>query len=96
MQFSAECNSQHFEMGDLIPERSAPVQFSISVPADLPLIAEIVKDGNIEKLELKNGAAEYRLPNDGKRHWVRLNVRDKNGKLLALTNPIYLNFERAE
>jgi hypothetical protein len=96
VEFSAECNSQRFNMGDVITERAAPVQFSISVPADRPLTAEIVKDGKVEKLELKNGTTDYRFANDGQRHWLRLNLRDANGKLVALTNPIYINFGRAE
>jgi hypothetical protein len=28
---------------------------------------------------------------DGARHWVRVNVRDAQGKLLLVGNPIYLN-----
>lgn len=96
IEFSAECNSQHFEMGDVINERSAPVQFSISVRGNAPLSAEVVRDGRVEKIELKNGAADYRFINDGQRHWLRLNVRDKDGKLIALTNPIYINFGRAQ
>jgi hypothetical protein len=96
VEFSAECNSRHFEMGDVITERAAPVQFSIAVRAGMPVSAELVKDGQVEKLELKNGVGGYHLVNDGQRHWLRINVRDKNGKLIALTNPIYLNFGRAE
>jgi hypothetical protein len=96
IEFSAECNSRHFEMGDVINERSAPVQFSISVRGNAPLSAEVVRDGRVEKVELKNGAADYRFINDGQRHWLRLNVRDKDGKLVALTNPIYINFGRAQ
>jgi hypothetical protein len=96
IEFSAECNSRHFDMGDVILERSAAVQFSISVSSKMPVTAEIVRDGKVEKLELKNGTADYPLVNDGQRHWIRVNVRDKDGKLIALTNPIYLNFGRAE
>ena len=29
---------------------------------------------------------------DGKRHWIRAEVRDSNGNLLLLGNPIYVNF----
>ena len=96
IEFSAECNSQHFQMGDVINNSSAPVQFSVAVRTPVPVSAEIIKDGKAEKLQLNKGAADYHLVNDGQRHWIRLNLRDKDGKLVALSNPIYLNFGRAE
>jgi hypothetical protein len=30
-------------------------------------------------------------PSDGKRHWLRANVRGADGTLLIVGNPIYLN-----
>src|SRR5262249_3641250 len=96
LEFSADCNSQHFQMGDVINQSSAPVQFSLAVRPTVAISAEIVKDGKVEKLHLNNGTADYHLVNDGQRHWIRVNLRDKDGKLIALSNPIYLNFGRAE
>jgi hypothetical protein len=29
---------------------------------------------------------------DGGRHWMRVNVRDAEGRLLVLGNPVYVNF----
>jgi len=36
---------------------------------------------------------EFSWPSDGKRHWLRVDVRDAAGKLILLGNPIYLNPE---
>jgi hypothetical protein len=33
---------------------------------------------------------EFTLPADGRRHWVRAEVRSVDGKLLLLSNPVYL------
>jgi hypothetical protein len=37
----------------------------------------------------------FDLPGDGARHWVRLNVRDREGRLTLVGNPIYVNRQRA-
>lgn len=50
-----------------------------------PDLAPIPIAGMNEKLSAK-------WTSDGKRHWVRAEVRDKQGTLLVLGNPIYINF----
>jgi len=35
--------------------------------------------------------ADFGLPSDGARHWVRVEVRSAEGRLLLIGNPIYLN-----
>jgi len=30
---------------------------------------------------------------DGRRHWLRINVRGANGKLWLVGNPIFINFD---
>ena len=39
-----------------------------------------------------NAATVFFLPSDGGRHWVRVEVRSPEGRLLLIANPIYLNF----
>jgi hypothetical protein len=34
----------------------------------------------------------FALVLDGKRHWIRADVRDAKGRLLLIGNPIYVNF----
>jgi hypothetical protein len=31
---------------------------------------------------------------DGKRHWLRVNIRSQDGAMLIVGNPIYLNFAK--
>ena len=47
---------------------------------------EIVQDG-----EAREGAVKFDLVGDGAAHWVRVNVRDSDGRLLMIGNPIYLS-----
>jgi hypothetical protein len=41
-----------------------------------------------------NAQAGFSLASDGARHWVRVEVRSPQGRLLVICNPIYLNFDR--
>lgn len=38
----------------------------------------------------------FRWRSDGARHWLRVDVRDADGKLALVGNPIYVNFSRAD
>lgn len=38
------------------------------------------------------GGTQFEYVSDGARHWVRVEVRDKENHLLLIGNPIYLNF----
>jgi hypothetical protein len=40
-----------------------------------------------------DASADFSLVSDGARHWVRMEVRSPDGKLLMIGNPIYLNFD---
>ena len=59
--------------------------------------AEIIVDGRPfqPKQELAiHGATQtlsFDWPSDGRRHWLRANVRGADGSLLIVGNPIYLN-----
>jgi predicted metal-dependent phosphoesterase TrpH len=50
-----------------------------------PDIAAIPVSGSDETLSAN-------WSSDGKRHWIRAEVRDQQGKLLVLGNPVYINF----
>jgi hypothetical protein len=58
--------------------------------------AEVVRDGEVRPLgdavTKANEARDFEEVSDGKRHWVRVNVRGSDGGLLVLGNPVYLNF----
>ncbi len=64
---------------------------------------EVIADGQIlaEAAEVAPGARDAVLDfpwtSDGARHWLRLNARDAEGRLVLIGNPIYVNFaERGE
>ena len=59
---------------------------------------EVIQDGRILQpeadLAIKQAAQTLRFAwrSDGGRHWLRVNVRGADGKLLLVGNPIYLNW----
>jgi hypothetical protein len=59
---------------------------------------EMVRDGVVTKFGGKDRiSSQHEIQqaedvSDGKRHWLRVNVRAQNGQLLILGNPIYVNF----
>jgi hypothetical protein len=67
----------------------------ISLPDALP---ELIVDGDVKSWpgnsSTLDGASDYTFDckSDGLRHWIRVNVRSADGKLLLLGNPIYPNF----
>jgi hypothetical protein len=97
IEFTATAGTQRAMMGDAMK-----VPLGTNVHFVLMLLnldgarAEVVRDGVAKPLgEAAKSARETREfdePSDGKRHWVRVNVRGDNGQLLVLGNPIYLNF----
>jgi hypothetical protein len=50
--------------------------------------AELLRDARVEGDET---ARSFNWTSDGKRHWIRIEVRDASGHLMLLGNPIYLN-----
>ncbi|MDQ2990661.1 MAG: PHP domain-containing protein, partial [Pseudomonadota bacterium] len=50
--------------------------------------AALVKDGRVGSDDARR---DFAWTSDGKRHWLRVDVRSADGKLLLLGNPIYLN-----
>lgn len=58
----------------------------------------IVADGTVSQLvtdaaiTTADESRRFQITGDGQRHWYRVNFRAGDGALLALTNPIYVNF----
>ena len=57
-------------------------------------LLSLMSFGQAPEFGSKNGIAKFTVTGDGQRHWYRVNVRSADGKLLAITNPIYVNFAR--
>ena len=66
-----------------------------------PTVVKRTSDGRIIQpeadLSIKQTAQTLRFDwrSDGERHWLRINVRGADGKLLIVGNPIYLNWPAA-
>jgi hypothetical protein len=95
LQMTATLGRQHAMMGDEIKApRGQTVIFTIETgPPGLP---KLIEDGKPLDTVLQPGSHDekrtVRLISDGKRHWVRAEVRDDKNRLLLIGNPIYLNF----
>ncbi|KRG63225.1 hypothetical protein ABB26_13210 [Stenotrophomonas humi] len=64
-----------------------------------PVQLEFIVDGKRQRAALApnaNGSqqASLRWRSDGKRHWLRVDVRAADGSLLMLGNPVYVNWSR--
>ncbi len=74
----------------------ALVIFRVTAEGGPEARAHVVQSGGGgEVLALAEGAGEqtFTRVSDGTRGWIRIDLRDLNGTLLALGNPIYLNWD---
>ncbi|AIF46986.1 CehA/McbA family metallohydrolase [Dyella japonica] len=96
--FAATAGDRTVEMGDTLPApRNSTVRVAIHVKGMAGAHGEIIVDGHLvkPKADLAIRDAEQSLsfdwPSDGRRHWLRANVRAADGTLLIVGNPVYLN-----
>jgi len=99
IELTASAGGKTAMMGDTIsPAAGADVHFVLSMRGLEGAHAEVVRDGELTTLldsstvKSASESREFEYRADGKRHWVRLNVRGADGTLLILGNPVYLNF----
>jgi hypothetical protein len=98
LELEADSGGAHAMMGDaLAAPAGAVARFKVRVAhADGAVIA-LVLDGAAAGLlaERKVDGADvtrgFDWISDGKRHWLRAEVCDADGRLLLLGNPVYLN-----
>jgi hypothetical protein len=89
LEMSASAGNATVSMGgELTLPKGREAAFTVRVRGVDGARIEWVRDG-----ELLHGgdSASYIERSDGARHWIRVNVRDAQGKLLLVGNPIYLN-----
>ena len=86
-------------MGDsLASPTGQQVRFTIRMLGLENAHLEIIRDGNLTTLvdaspiKTTEETRTFDYVSDGKRHWLRVNIRSAEGALLILGNPIYLNF----
>jgi len=87
--------------GELTLEKGQSATFEVRVRNVSRGNIEVVQDGAAMTSIAGLGIASddhrwaFDLAGDGARHWVRINVRDAEGRLALVGNPIYVNRQRA-
>ncbi len=101
LEFTARGGDASAQMGDAMPApEGSAIEFGVRVVDAIGARVEVVQDGRVvprdEDLAIHQADQTLRFawPSDGKAHWVRVNVRGADGKLLLIGNPIYLTFSR--
>jgi hypothetical protein len=86
-------------MGDAIASPAdQKVKFTIKMTELEGAHPEVIQDGEATTLidaaavQGKEEVRSFDYTSDGKRHWLRINIRSVDGSLLIAGNPIYLNF----
>jgi len=96
IEFTAATGSQRAEMGDVMKVLAGDkVHFVLTISHLAGSRIELVRDGVVKPLgDVSNAteSREFEETADDKRHWLRVNIRSADGRLLVLGNPIYLNF----
>jgi hypothetical protein len=99
LEFSAVCKDAQAAMGGALaaPEGSE-VRFTFAAREMKGARIDIVLDGRRSAVLAGTVIGDddyverFDLPSDGRRHWIRADIRDfASGKLLVIGNPIYLN-----
>lgn len=98
LEFTARRDGASAQMGDaMIAPADSMVEFGVRAANAVGARVEVVQDSRavapIADLPITQADQSLRFEwrSDGKPHWVRVNVRGADGKLLLVGNPIYLN-----
>jgi hypothetical protein len=98
LEFTARAGAERAVMGGGLTARAGTTVVFEARLKGLDGRIEAVVDGRPAAATIVEGAdggRRFSLPADGRRGWVRVNVRDAAGKLLLIGNPIYLNWPQA-
>jgi hypothetical protein len=97
LEFTATSGGATVPMGGALNIRSgAVVHFSVHIARASGARTEVIEDGHTVSLIAEPGILgddvhqSFDLTGDGHRHWIRLNIRDRENRLLLVGNPIYL------
>ncbi len=80
--------------GQLSAPAKQAVTFTARIEQMIGGTVEVIRDGKTTRRTAIPAAKHtwsFEETSDGKRHWIRIDVRDAEGKLALLGNPIYLN-----
>jgi hypothetical protein len=98
LEFTAQADNAHAMMGDsLAAPAGKAVRFGVHVAHAAGSTIHLIQDAREVELlrdtrvDGDDAARSFNWTSDGKRHWIRVEVRDARGHLMMLGNPIYLN-----
>lgn len=98
LEFTANREKESAQMGDaMVAPADSAVEFGVRIANATGARVEVVQDSRatapVAALSITQADQSLRFQwrSDGKPHWVRVNVRSADGKLLLVGNPIYLN-----
>jgi hypothetical protein len=99
LEFTARLGPTTASMGDAIQSPAGrQLRFSVTMTSMEGAHPEVIRDGetttllNASPAQQQNELLGFDYRSDGKRHWLRINIRSTDGALLIVGNPIYLNF----
>ncbi len=101
IEFTAKTATSTASMGDEIQSPAGEqIHFTLKMTALADDHPEIILDGesttlldpSVAKQNEETRTFDYQ--SDGKRHWLRVNIRSQSGALLIVGNPVYLNFSK--
>ncbi|RDS86717.1 CehA/McbA family metallohydrolase [Dyella psychrodurans] len=98
LDLAARIDNRSAEMGDTL---SAPAGGTVHVTVSVAALAGDHIDMIVDGKPLQTNAdfaihdarqtVSFDWPSDGKRHWIRADVRGAGGELLMVGNPVYIN-----
>lgn len=98
IELTAEADGVQAAMGDVLHAAAGDkVHLMLSMTALDGGHPEVIEDGqsvalmDVSPIQRKEEARSFDVQSDGKRHWIRINIRSSDGSLLIVGNPIYLN-----
>jgi hypothetical protein len=101
IEFTAMTATSTASMGDNIQAPvNQPIHFTLKMIALAGGHPEIILDGQPTTLLDASSAKQneetknFNYKSDGKRHWLRADIRSQDGSLLIVGNPVYLNFSK--
>lgn len=101
LELTASAGQQHAEMGDALSVPAGEsMHVMVKVKAPDGSRVQVLVDGkpwqpNADLVVHGPLDRSFDWPSDGKRHWIRANVRGASGELLLVGNPVYLNWSAA-
>ncbi len=97
LEMMGDLNGKHVFMGgDLTGKKGEQLDLKVNVQGVEDAIVELIVDGDTVSRKKTKGdylQEDKSVPLTGMRQWVRVNIRNKEGTLVLVGNPIYINWD---